>query len=142
MLSKKIKYILVGFVVLAIAIGIYAYKEYNRKPTDLANKEAVDHLSASAIINAYSTKEDDANKKYLGKVIQVSGTVVELSNQEDTAFTVLLGDSTNMSRVSCTIDKRHIAAAKKYSIGKVVNVRGICTGYLMDVELNRCLIIE
>jgi hypothetical protein len=142
MLSKKIKYILVGLGVLAIGIGIYAYKEYNRKPSDLADTEAVDQISASVIINAYSINEDDANKKYLGKVIEVSGTVAELSNQQDTAFTILLGDSTNSSRVSCTIDKKHIAAAKKYPIGKVVNVRGICTGYLMDVELNRCFIME
>lgn len=142
MAGKKLKYLLVGFGIILISIGIYAYKEFNRKSPDLVNTEAVDYTTASLLFDAYSNNEDAANKKYLGKVLQVSGTIVEVTNQRDTAFTILLGSSTQSSRVSCTIDKNHIAAAKKYSIGNVVKVKGICTGYLMDVELNRCLIVE
>ena len=142
MARKKLKYLLVAFGIIAITIGIYAYKEYNRKSSDLANTEAVDLTTASVLIDAYSSKEDAANKKYLGKVIQVKGTIVELTNQQDTAFTILLGDTAHSSRVSCTLDKNHIAAAKKYAVGNSIIVKGICTGYLMDVELNSCLIVE
>ncbi len=142
MASSKLKYLIVACCIVVIAVGTYAYKEYNRKSPDLANTEAVDHTTASLLIDAYSSNEEAANKKYLGEVILVKGTVVEVSNQQDTAFTILLGDTAQISRVSCTIDRNHIAAAKKYIPGNVVNIKGICTGYLMDIELNRCLIVE
>lgn len=142
MISKKIKYLLIVFCVSAIALGIYAYVEYNRKSPDLADTKPLENTTASVLIDAYSNEEDAANKKYLGKVIEVSGTVVEVLNLQDTALTVLLGDTVNMSRVSCSFDKNHIAAAKKLVVGNNVSVKGICTGYLMDVELNRCLIVE
>ncbi len=142
MISKKIKYLLIVFCVSAIALGIYAYVEYNRESPDLADTKPLENTTASVLIDAYSNEEDAANKKYLGKVIEVSGTVVEVLNLQDTALTVLLGDTVNMSRVSCSFDKNHIAAAKKLVVGNNVSVKGICTGYLMDVELNRCLIVE
>ena len=140
MAEKKIKYLLVVFGIIAIAI--YAYIEYNRKSMDLANTVAVEHITAEVLIDAYSNKEDVANKKYLGKVIEVKGVVVDVKKLQDTTFTILLGDTAHSSRVSCTIDKNHIDAAKKYIVGSIVDIKGICTGYLMDVELNHCLIVE
>ena len=125
-----------------MALGIYTYTEYNRKSSDLSNTKAIENTTAKALINIYSSEEDAANKKYLGKVIEVSGDILEVTNLQDTAFTILLGDTADMSRVSCTIDKNHITAAKKYNVGSSVKVKGICTGYLMDIELNRCLIVE
>ncbi|MEX0636227.1 MAG: hypothetical protein WD135_05615 [Ferruginibacter sp.] len=142
MLTKKIKNIVIAICSIVVAVGIYAYTEYNRKSPDLTNVKAIDYITASALINTYSNEEEMANKKYLGRVIQVNGTVVEVINQQDTAFTIVLGDPSFMSRVSCTMDKNHIVSAKKYDIGNVVNVKGICTGYLMDIELNNCLIVE
>lgn len=142
MAGKKIKYLLAACGLIAITLAVYAYKEYNRKPADLENKNALEHATVSLIVNEYANNEDAANKKYLGKVIQVKGTIMEVTNQHDTAFTILLGDSTLSSGVSCSVDKNHIAAAKKYTAGSIVNVKGICAGFLMDVELNRCLVIE
>ncbi|MEO6404310.1 MAG: hypothetical protein ABIY51_11455 [Ferruginibacter sp.] len=142
MAGKKLKYLLAACCIIALGIGIYAYKEYNRKTADLANTEALYQTTASVLIDAYSSQEDAANRKYLGKVIQVKGTVVEVTNQQDTVVAIMLGDTAHSSRVSCTVDKNHIAAAKKYTIGNLVSIKGICTGYLMDVELNGCLIVE
>ena len=142
MKNKKIKYLFIGSCLVVVALGIYTYTEYNRKSSDLSNTKAIENTTAKALINIYSSEEDAANKKYLGKVIEVSGDILEVTNLQDTAFTILLGDTADMSRVSCTIDKNHITAAKKYNVGSSVKVKGICTGYLMDIELNRCLIVE
>ncbi len=79
MAGKKLKYLLVACGFIATTLGIYAYKEYNIKSADLANKNAVEHATSSFLIDAYSTQENAANKKYLGKGIQVKGTVVELT---------------------------------------------------------------
>ena len=113
-----------------------------RKPADLTKSDAVEKLAASDLSALYSTYEDSANKKYLGKIIQVTGVITEIENQQDTMLTILLGDTLQLSRVNCLIDKNHIAAAKNNVKGDVVKIKGICTGYLMDVELNRCVIVK
>jgi tRNA_anti-like len=139
-LRNSIRYILLCLVFTVLGLSIYAYLEFTRKPADLINSDAVEHSTASELTAFYINNEDSANKKYLGKVIEVTGTIVEIENQQDTLITVLLGDTVQESRVSCLIDKKHFAEAKNIRKGDVVKIKGFCTGYLMDVELNRCVI--
>ena len=141
-LKKNVRYLLAVVLVIIAVLCIYAYKEFMRKPADLTKSDAVEKLAASDLSALYSTYEDSANKKYLGKIIQVTGVITEIENQQDTMLTILLGDTLQLSRVNCLIDKNHIAAAKNNVKGDVVKIKGICTGYLMDVELNRCVIVK
>lgn len=113
-----------------------------RKPADLSKSDAVETITASDLYALYSNYEDSANKKYLGEIVEITGRVVEIENQLDTLLTILLGDSLQPGRVSCLIDKKQTAAAKNILLGDVLKLKGICTGYLMDVELNRCVIIK
>ncbi len=138
----KKKYILFGFGIIGILLAAYAYYEYNRKAPDLKNKEAVENTTASLLLNDYASNEDSANKKYLGKIIQVKGTITEIQNQQDTSITILLGDTLQTGNVSCLMDSKHLEDVRKFTLGNVVNVKGICTGFLMDVELNRCVIVK
>jgi tRNA_anti-like len=137
-LNKKI--IIAGFLIAAFAVGIYAYKEYNRKPANLQNLKADVNVSAKQLVNDFTTNEETANTKYLGKVLNVNGFLFEVQNLNDTLLTLLIGDSSQVSKVSCLIDRVHIKNSKKYKQGDSVSIKGICTGYLMDVELNRCVV--
>ena len=129
-------------LLIAAMFYIYAYKEFTRNPADLSKSDAVERIAASDLCMLYSNYEDSANKKYLGKVIEVTGIVVEIENQQDTLLTILLGDSLQSAKVSCLIDKKQAEAIKNLVLGDVVKLKGICTGYLMDVELNRCVIVK
>lgn len=129
-------------LVTIAALCMYGYKEFTRKPADLSKSDAVESMSAQGLYAFYSNDEDSANKKYLGKIIEVTGTVVEIENQQDTLFTILLGDTLQSGSVSCLIDKNQIAIAKNKILGDVVKLKGICTGFLMDVELNRCVFVK
>ena len=129
--------------ILVIAIFcIYAYNEFMRKPADLSKSDAVETIAASDLYALYSNYEDSANKKYLGKILAITGSVVEIENQQDTLLTILLGDTLQPGRVSCLIDKKQTEAAKNILLGDVLKLKGICTGYLLDVELNRCVIVK
>ncbi|MBK8611133.1 MAG: hypothetical protein IPL84_14620 [Chitinophagaceae bacterium] len=131
-----------GIIVLAIAGGIYAYLEYNRKPADLKNKKAAAQVTAKELILLYTNYEDSANRKYLGKVVEVSGTIIRITNQPDSLVNILLGDSSLLSGVSCQIDSKHINETKMHRIGESLVIRGYCTGFLMDIELNRCVFVK
>ena len=133
---------LVIVLLVVLFIGMYAYKEFYRKPAELNNLEPFEHLTASDLCTLYSNYEDSANKKYLGKIIEVSGCVIEVENQQDTLLSIFFGDTLQTARVSCLMDKNSISAAKKVVRGDLIKIKGICTGYLMDVELNRCVLVK
>ena len=136
------RYLLAIVLVTAVALSIYAYKEFMRKPADLNKSDAAEHITASGLYALYNDYEDSANKKYLGKIIEVTGTIVEIENQQDTLLTILMGDTLQTGMVSCLMDKNYMADAKNKVRGDIVKIKGFCTGYLMDVELNRCVLVK
>jgi tRNA_anti-like len=141
MLTKK-KSIVLIIIAAAIIISFYVYKEYNRKPADASSLKAQETIDATKLIAAYENDEPSANKLYLGKVLLVNGEIAAIENQQDTLVNILLGGQDNMHKVSCLLDKEQIKHIKKYNVKTTIAVKGICTGFLADVELNRCVIVD
>ena len=138
MMGKR-KYILV-FVVLILLTVLYGIKEYNRKPTDLSKVKPEATISAVALITSFKDNEATANKSFLGKTVLVNGIISEIDNENDTLVNVYLGDSTLLEKVSCSMDMTKSEEYKKLKQGQQISIKGFCTGYLQDVELNRCVI--
>ncbi len=132
--------ILIFLLIAALCGGAYMYKEYYRKPASLYNLPAIVNINADTLINQFITNEAEANKKYLGKVISVKGIINKIDNQQDTLLTILLGDTLLSSNVSCLMDSGYSNVKKVFTPGTQITIKGICTGYLMDVELNRCVV--
>lgn len=130
------------FILVAAAACWYIYSEYNRKPADLSSVKAHASVIDSVLVAMYMHDEHAANRMYLGKPVDVTGTVSEINNQSDTVVNVMLGNPDELHRVSCLMDANHINKLKKYNQGNKITIRGICTGFLMDVELNRCVIVK
>ena len=138
MTSKK-KYL--WFLVIPFtAILFFGIKEYNRKPKDLSEAKPDHKTTAVALITAFTNDEALANKTYLGKTVEISGVITEIDNEEDTLINIYLGDSTLMEKVSCSMDMRNKGKTGKLKLGQQVSIIGFCTGYLQDVEMNRCAI--
>lgn len=132
------------WLILLAMLGVfaYAYREYTRKPADLNSVRSEANVEATALVQIYERDEQQANKLYLGKAIDVTGVVSELNNQKDTSVNVMLGGKDDMHRVSCLLNINQVERSKHVKTGDKISVRGICTGYLLDVELNRCVIIK
>ena len=137
-MNKRI--VLITLLIILFSAGIYIYKEYNRKPARLNNLPAVVNINADTLISQFALNEAEANKKYLGKVISVKGFINKIDNQQDTLLTILLGNSLLSTSVSCLMDSSYIKLKKVFTPGVQIIIKGICTGYLMDVELNRCVV--
>lgn len=140
--KNKQLYLLAGVIIFVAAMCLYGYREFTRKPADLTESDAAESLAASDLYKLYYNNEDSANNKYLGKVLEIKGTVIKIENQQDTLLTILLGDTLQTSGVSCMLDKKQIPAAKNILAGDVLKLKGICTGFLLDVELNRCVLVK
>lgn len=139
-LSKKNIAIILVLIVLFLAF--YFYHEYQRKPGDISNVEPVTKINFSVIVDLYENDEARANTQYLGKIIQVSGPITDIIKQQDKIINVLIGDTNSLHKVSCLLDKKHFSAIDKYNERQQVTIKGICTGFLLDVELNRCVIVD
>ena len=138
----KKKYLVFAILLIMIIAGIYGYKEYNRKVEDVSTAAPQEVINATEMLTAFTTDEAEANKKFAGKTVLVTGTVAEIINQQDTMMNVFLGDDTDVSKVSCLMDMRKKKSFKKISVGKQISIKGICTGFLADVEMNRCVVVQ
>jgi hypothetical protein len=136
------KNILISLIAVAIIGSMYVYEEFNREQEDLYDKKPAQTVTSEDIIRAYDSNETSANEIFLSKIISVTGTIAEINNQADTLIYVLIGAGNDIHRVSCLLDKLQAPKIKQYDVGKQISVKGICTGYLMDVELNHCVIVS
>ncbi|HLT80365.1 MAG TPA: hypothetical protein VKZ86_05005 [Cyclobacteriaceae bacterium] len=133
-----IKKILGGMLVVLI-LGIGAvYFVFNKPHPSIDRPEFL--VSASELITAFEENERAANDKYLGKVVEVHGTVTEVIEKQN-SFVLLLGDTSTVSRVSCTLEGENDDMAYGLRAGDALTLRGICSGRLLDVVLVDCRII-
>lgn len=141
-MKLKRKYIWLSVSILIIIAGAFAYNEYNRKPADLSDVKSQLNITADSLVMVFETDEQKANALYLGKPIDITGLIAEINNQQDTLVNVTLGKKNDLHKVSCLINVNHISEIKNYKVGDKIMLRGICNGYLMDVELNRCVVVK
>ena len=136
------KLIVVALIIIVAIAGLYAYKEYNRKAEDLSTAKVEETINASDLVLAFEKDEARATKKFAGKTVLVTGKVAEIINQQDTMLNIFLGDETAMSKVSCLMDIRKKETFKNILVGNQISIKGVCTGFLADVEMNRCIIVN
>lgn len=134
--SLKAKIMMTVLLLVTVA-AVIAYKEYNRKPTDLATLSPDVKIGADSLLAAYAENEEAANRKYLGKVIEVTGIVSDGSTKKN----ILLGLIPD-SKVSCLLDSTNALKSHTVKAGDTLRLRGVCTGFLLDVELNRCVVLD
>jgi hypothetical protein len=152
LLRRKKTGLALVLLALAIAAGVYGYKEYNRGNRDMTKTKADTRISATGLIAAYISGDTLADQKYLGKVIEVEGNVKKIEKDESGFYTLVLGDTASLSSVRCSMDTIHQSDAAGLATGSSVTLRGICTGFKKnellgvdlgsDVELNRCALIK
>ena len=141
------KKILLGVLAAAIIGGAwFAYGAYSRKVKDLANVKAQITMQSSELIAAFERNETVANTDLLDKIIAVQGNVKEIEKDDHGHYTIVLGDTANVSSVRCSMDSVHVREISGLREGTIVTLKGACTGFNADellgsdVILNRCVI--
>ena len=128
------------FILLAIiAGGAIAYFVANKPHKNMVAAKADVTTDAVALLSEFETDENAANTRYLDKVIEVKGTVAEVSKSEDGTIKVTLDTGNPMSGVICELDNLSKHPRTDFPVGEEVTFKGNCTGMLMDVVLVRCV---
>ena len=138
--TKKFK-ILVG-VLLLFGIGLFYIINLYNKPLKNIKKSSADiNISAQQLLDDYQKDEILANKKYINNIIQISGEISNIKIDNGNSI-IVLKNINGESSVMC-----HMLAEENLSILKLkknsqIIVKGMCTGYLLDVILVRCILVN
>jgi len=139
-MSKKIWYILV-FLILALITGVAVWKyTFKESESNVASHKTEVTIDAPGLLQAFETNEDSANMKYRDKVILVTGTVGSVA-KDSLGYSVYLKEKDAISGIVCSFDKSSFDSVR-VKPGAQIKVKGICMGYLMDVQMNKCYIAE
>lgn len=141
-MKKIIKAILVTIVALIVVFLVsYLYLRY--MPAKNIEKIHADYtITATALANEYSEAVEESDKKYIDRIITVSGTISNISTDQNQALVFILNDGSTDVGVLCTIDQTSAKKALNYTAGDKVTIKGMCTGMLFEVVLNKCIIID
>ena len=125
-------------VAIGAALGVGRYM-YNEKPTQASEKAADVESTAATLFTAFSSDETAAGKLYNDKVVQVAGTIREISKETNGPTNILLETGDPLGAVVCEFTADQAPEWKK---GMNVTVKGFCAGFNMDVLLQRCSAVE
>ncbi|RYE00373.1 MAG: hypothetical protein EOP54_00275 [Sphingobacteriales bacterium] len=129
---KKIALVILLLVLIG---GSVAYYFYNKKPAQVEDIKS-EAITATSLVKAFEENEAAANKKYLNKVMDVSGTVQEISQNQDGQMVIILASEDNpLAGVQCTM-RESIANIKT---GDQLTIKGFCNGFVMTVILSDCI---
>jgi hypothetical protein len=112
---------------------------YNKPHRSSSHETAAFTLSAGQLIDAFANDEEAANARYLDKMLEVHGPIKEWIH-DDTGVILLLGGASEFSSVSCKLEPGQDELLHEMKIGDRVQVKGICSGALLDVVLSKCII--
>ena len=130
------KSIIIAASIIIIVLAVAGWKiVFKPAAISVASQKADISIDAATLLHDFETNEKAANAKYLDKVILVTGTV-EYIKTDSAGFTVYLTED-GVSGVLCSFD-RNAVDSKIFRKGEKASVKGICSGYLMDVVLNKC----
>ena len=135
------KKIILAILILSIVGAVVAYKMYNKPHVNVANSKADITITANKILTDFSSDETSANKLYLEKIIEVKGTISETKLEKGKGI-ITLKTNDDFGSVLCHLSEEATKEMSSLKVGQTISLKGICTGYLMDVILVKCEIIN
>ncbi len=129
-------------VVFLLALGgaIAALYLFNKQHKDLQKVKSDFIITASDLQKEFEENETVAALKYVNKIIEVSGTVASVKTGGEDASNVILKTGSDFSAVICTFPPA--ADISGLISGNHITIKGECSGFLMDVLLNNCVLIN
>lgn len=129
---------LIGLILIIISL-FFIINLYNKPFIDIKKSNPELEITAQEILNDYRADENSANEKYVDNLIQIKGEIADISFAKGISI-ITLKDTSGLSSIICQMlpeDNLNVLKLKK---GNQVLIKGICTGYLIDVMMVRCVL--
>ena len=138
-MKKKIilSVLLIG-VLSAVGVWYFIFYRPTHHVRDIASEEAI-VVNAKDIVKEFQTNETASNTKYLNKVAEITGEVLEAKKDQTGKPTVTLKSDDSFSNVFVTLRGDKQLEVKG---GSTITIRGVVTGFLSDVVINDGIVIK
>ena len=135
-------------IIISISILIFGslcffivYQTYNTPHRNIMGSTKDISLTADKIMDDFFSDESKANKRYLDKIIEVSGIISELKVVKEKGI-ITLKTTQDFGNVLCHLSEDTSQDIQALSEGQRITLKGVCTGYLMDVILVKSEVIN
>jgi hypothetical protein len=119
-----------------VAGNLTAIYIWNKAPEKVEDVKGIS-ITADELTRDYTADEAAADAKYLNKAIEVSGTVVEVINNQDGGTMVILKSIDPTTAVQCALRDKTVKVAE----GQQIVIKGFCSGNgITGVSLTDCVI--
>lgn len=138
--NKNIK-ILIGLIILMSIVILYGLNLYNKPHLNVEKTDADLVINFQDLLDDYKNDENLANRKYVDQVIQINGEISEITVENGNSI-IIFKDSTGTSSVMCHMSpEENLKVLKLKKDGEII-LKGICNGYLIDVIMIRCVLVN
>ena len=136
---KNLKSLLSLFLFVIIAFGsLDEFENLDESPKVSPHSKPSEKISAIRLYKEYDANEIAADQKYKGKIIEVTGVIRDIGNDiMNNAYITLAGDE-YFGDIQCYFNEKSVVA--KLSKGKRITIIGSCSGLLMNVQMDNCIV--
>ena len=139
-MTKK-KIFLFIFISFLFIFGVYCYFKISKETVINIKSASISYnLYTDDLIADFRDNEKSANEKFAGKIVKIKGKVKEVSFLNNTNTVILLGDES--SGIICDFNQKQTKEIKALTKNQTVIIKGIYKGFLKDVVLLNCLLIN
>ena len=130
------------FIALTLITGAYiGYTYIFSHSINIRNASAEVTISAKELTASYISNQESTNKAYKDKVVEVYGIIKEITFVNKTNTIILQSDHKNFN-VLCDMHFGSLEGLQNLRAGQKVTVKWICKGFLHDVILLNCMLIN
>lgn len=126
-------------LVLIIISLFFIINLYNKPFIDIKKSNPKLEVTAQEILDDYLADEYSANEKYVDNLIQIKGEIADISFDKGISI-ITLKDTNGFSSIICHMLPETNLNVLKHKKGNQVMIKGICTGYLIDIMMVRCIL--
>lgn len=134
------KILIIASILVLIAVLVVFKVSFRDADISVKSEKTELKIAAGDLLQEFSVDETAANENYLNKVIEVTGRISKVEDTEE-GFNVYLQDPDQISGVICGFNPE-AANKKDFTIDETVTIKGLCTGYLFDVILVKCILLK
>lgn len=138
-MTRKTKLIFAG-VFLCLATLAWGYYLYHKPRAGVVAMHTDSSMTADALYHQFIANEQQADKLFGNKVLEVTGVVALVESAAGGTSVVLAAKNDTGGGINCSLAQGQLA--DDLLVGQRVSVKGRCTGYLMDVNLVDAVLVS
>jgi len=134
--------IFISTLILLVVIVMFLLKIYKPQTQVGINKtEPKFRVSTEELITYFNLDEELGDKKFSNKILQVKGIIADISTIKGKSI-ITLKEESNKASVICHLKPKEQNKLLKYKKNNLIVIKGKCTGFLLDVMMINCVIID